>query len=126
VFYFEKIPPQLNALEPNSNWVDCNVTCDRTRFYLIMLHWQEFSAWVTIEGVEAPEYAVEVSEDEKTVTCWIPSELGKVPPSPLSGSNSKRPNAHALRNLLSTTETRHTPMPPKAKSRWTETGVEEG
>jgi hypothetical protein len=46
---------------------------------LIMLHWKEFSAWVTIEGVEAQEYAVEVSEDEKTVTCWTPSELGKVP-----------------------------------------------
>ncbi|KAJ6629481.1 hypothetical protein B0H10DRAFT_1987367 [Mycena sp. CBHHK59/15] len=42
-----------------------------------MLHWREFSAWITIDGVEAPEYDVETSQDEKTVTCWIASELGK-------------------------------------------------
>ena len=43
-----------------------------------MLHWKEFSAWVTIDGKEVVEYDVETSEDEKTVTCWIASELGKV------------------------------------------------
>ncbi|KAJ7267647.1 hypothetical protein B0H12DRAFT_1045718 [Mycena haematopus] len=36
-----------------------------------------FSAWVCIEGKEAPEYDVEISEADKTVTCWIASELGK-------------------------------------------------
>ncbi|KAJ7467185.1 hypothetical protein FB451DRAFT_1093244, partial [Mycena latifolia] len=41
------------------------------------LHWKEFSAWITIDGKEAPELDVETSEDEKTVTCWIASELGK-------------------------------------------------
>ncbi|KAJ7162065.1 hypothetical protein C8R46DRAFT_342928 [Mycena filopes] len=42
-----------------------------------MLHSKEFSAWVAIDGVEAPEYGVEVSENEQDITCWIPSEVGK-------------------------------------------------
>ncbi|KAJ7141252.1 hypothetical protein C8R44DRAFT_763065 [Mycena epipterygia] len=42
-----------------------------------MPHWKEFKAWVTVDGKEAPEYAIEMSEDQKTVTCWIASELGK-------------------------------------------------
>ncbi|KAJ7467179.1 hypothetical protein FB451DRAFT_1260373 [Mycena latifolia] len=41
-----------------------------------MLHWKEFSAWVTIDGKVTPELNAETSE-EKTVTCWIASELGK-------------------------------------------------
>ncbi|KAJ7162060.1 hypothetical protein C8R46DRAFT_342870 [Mycena filopes] len=42
-----------------------------------MLQFREFSAWITIDGQQTPEYAVEVSEDKRTVTCWIASELGK-------------------------------------------------
>ncbi|KAJ7141254.1 hypothetical protein C8R44DRAFT_763071 [Mycena epipterygia] len=42
-----------------------------------MLSWKEFSAWITIDGIETPEYSVETSEDQNTVTCWIASELGK-------------------------------------------------
>ncbi|KAJ7282750.1 hypothetical protein C8J57DRAFT_50938 [Mycena rebaudengoi] len=42
-----------------------------------MLHFNEFSAWITIDGVDAPEYNVEVSHASNTVTCWIASELGK-------------------------------------------------
>ncbi|KAF7357814.1 hypothetical protein MVEN_00827400 [Mycena venus] len=42
-----------------------------------MLHWNEFRAWVNIDGIAAPEYGVEVLEKENTVVCWIPSELGK-------------------------------------------------
>ncbi|KAJ7680828.1 hypothetical protein DFH06DRAFT_1164302 [Mycena polygramma] len=42
-----------------------------------MLHWKEFTAWITVDDVEVSEYGVEVSEDENTVTCWVPSELGK-------------------------------------------------
>ncbi|KAF7357818.1 hypothetical protein MVEN_00827800 [Mycena venus] len=42
-----------------------------------MLHWNEYSAWVTIDGEDAVEYDVQTSEDDKTVTCWIASELGK-------------------------------------------------
>ncbi|KAJ7451853.1 hypothetical protein B0H11DRAFT_2201588 [Mycena galericulata] len=42
-----------------------------------MLQSQDFSAWVTIEGVEAPEYGVETSENQQEISCWIPSEVGK-------------------------------------------------
>ncbi|KAJ6498800.1 hypothetical protein C8R45DRAFT_980019 [Mycena sanguinolenta] len=38
---------------------------------------KEFSAWVCIDGKEVPEYNVEISEADRTVTCWIASELGK-------------------------------------------------
>ncbi len=34
-----------------------------------------FSAWITIEGVETEEYQVE--KDENKVTCWIASEENK-------------------------------------------------
>lgn len=43
------------------------------------MHLKEFKAWITIDGKEAVEYDVQTSEDQKTVTCWIASELGKVP-----------------------------------------------
>ncbi|KAJ6508071.1 hypothetical protein DFH09DRAFT_1050306 [Mycena vulgaris] len=43
-----------------------------------MLSREGFSAWITIDGKEATEYDVETSDDQKTVTCWIPSELGKI------------------------------------------------
>lgn len=43
-----------------------------------MLQFNEFSAWITIDGQPAPEYAVEVSEDERTVTCWIESKLSRL------------------------------------------------
>ncbi|KAJ7646764.1 hypothetical protein FB45DRAFT_891344 [Roridomyces roridus] len=44
-----------------------------------MLHSPDgnFSAWITIEGVESSEYRVKASEEQMTVTCWIASELGK-------------------------------------------------
>ncbi|KAJ7162085.1 hypothetical protein C8R46DRAFT_954978 [Mycena filopes] len=42
-----------------------------------MLHWKELSAWITVDGQGLPEYDVQISEDEKTVTCWVPSEVGK-------------------------------------------------
>ncbi|KAF7357819.1 hypothetical protein MVEN_00827900 [Mycena venus] len=42
-----------------------------------MLQAKEFSAWITIDGLEAPEYSIEVSENQQEVTCWIPSEVGK-------------------------------------------------
>ena len=41
----------------------------------------QFEAWVTLDGPDGArreEYAVEVDEQEKLVTCWIASELGKV------------------------------------------------
>ncbi|KAJ6498911.1 hypothetical protein C8R45DRAFT_980349 [Mycena sanguinolenta] len=42
-----------------------------------MLQCGEFAAWVSIDGTEAQEYGLEVSDDQKSVTCWIASELGK-------------------------------------------------
>ncbi|KAJ7909632.1 hypothetical protein B0H13DRAFT_2491400 [Mycena leptocephala] len=39
-----------------------------------MLHWNEYSAWVTTDGEDAVEYEVQTSEDDRTVTCWIASE----------------------------------------------------
>ncbi|KAJ7646748.1 hypothetical protein FB45DRAFT_1019050 [Roridomyces roridus] len=44
-----------------------------------MLHSPDgsFSAWIATDGVEVPEYHVATSADQKTVTCWIPSEMGK-------------------------------------------------
>ncbi|KAK7005974.1 hypothetical protein R3P38DRAFT_3214909 [Favolaschia claudopus] len=47
-----------------------------------MLNFHGFSAWVCIDGIRrdgngTPEYDIEVSEADKTVTCWIASELGK-------------------------------------------------
>ncbi|KAF8199956.1 hypothetical protein K438DRAFT_1822913 [Mycena galopus ATCC 62051] len=42
-----------------------------------MLQAKDFSAWISIEGVEAPEYNVEVAENQLEVTCWIPSEVNK-------------------------------------------------
>ncbi|ESK86715.1 hypothetical protein Moror_15205 [Moniliophthora roreri MCA 2997] len=42
-----------------------------------MVSFEEFSAWVNVDGHKAQEYGVEVSEVDKTVTCWIASEEGK-------------------------------------------------
>ncbi|KAJ6507177.1 hypothetical protein C8R47DRAFT_1100518 [Mycena vitilis] len=42
-----------------------------------MLDSKDFSAWVSIEGVEAPEYGPEVSENQQDYSCWIASEVGK-------------------------------------------------
>lgn len=38
----------------------------------------DFSAWIEVDGVELPQHGVEYSQDEKTATCWIASEDGKV------------------------------------------------
>ncbi|KAF7376502.1 hypothetical protein MSAN_00066100 [Mycena sanguinolenta] len=51
-----------------------------------MLQCQEFAAWVSIDGTDAPEYGIEVSEDRKSVTCWIASEVGKGASLPQTGS----------------------------------------
>ncbi|KAJ7646755.1 hypothetical protein FB45DRAFT_1019057 [Roridomyces roridus] len=40
-------------------------------------HDGRFSAWIAIDGVELPEYGLQVTLDAKTITCWIPSEVGK-------------------------------------------------
>ncbi|KAJ6514738.1 hypothetical protein DFH09DRAFT_1288004 [Mycena vulgaris] len=37
----------------------------------------QFSAWVSVEGVQLSEFATEYSADGKKATCWIPSENDK-------------------------------------------------
>lgn len=83
-----------------------------------MLQFREFFAWVSIDGVEAPEYGVEISEDQKSVTCWIASELGKVHHIVLPLSNPTP--IQMRRNSLYTGETRHTTATLLDRSTWTE------
>ncbi|KAJ7467180.1 hypothetical protein FB451DRAFT_1093236, partial [Mycena latifolia] len=42
-----------------------------------MLQASGFSAWIEIDGVQATEYSIEVFEAQRTITCWIPSNVGK-------------------------------------------------
>ncbi|KAJ7340696.1 hypothetical protein DFH08DRAFT_244139 [Mycena albidolilacea] len=37
----------------------------------------ELHAWISVDGVELPEFAVEYSADGKEASCWIPSECDK-------------------------------------------------
>ncbi|PPQ64213.1 hypothetical protein CVT24_008631 [Panaeolus cyanescens] len=39
---------------------------------------QNLSAYIRVDGKYLPEYNEEVSDDGKTISCWIPSEAGKV------------------------------------------------
>nr|GAT59063.1 predicted protein [Mycena chlorophos] len=41
------------------------------------MHWNGFSACITIDGRVADGFATTVSPDKKQVTCWIASEVGK-------------------------------------------------
>lgn len=36
-----------------------------------------FHAYITVDGVELPQYDVRYDEDAETATCWIPSEAGR-------------------------------------------------
>lgn len=37
-----------------------------------------YSAWIEVDGKELSEYDVQYSDNGTRVTCWIPSEAGKV------------------------------------------------
>lgn len=37
-----------------------------------------FEASISVDGVHLPEYNVTMDGGEKRVSCWIPSEAGKV------------------------------------------------
>ena len=43
-----------------------------------MLQLGNHKGWISVDDNELPEYGVQYSEDEKTLTCWIPSKVGKV------------------------------------------------
>jgi len=36
-----------------------------------------FTAWISIDGVEQPQHAIEYSLDGMVATCWVASEVGK-------------------------------------------------
>ncbi|KAG6852268.1 hypothetical protein C0991_001433, partial [Blastosporella zonata] len=36
-----------------------------------------YTAWVTIDGVDQSQYSIEYSPDGTSGTCWIPSQAGK-------------------------------------------------
>lgn len=39
---------------------------------------QAFHAEIKVDDIELPEYDVQVDQDRKIVSCWVPSEAGKV------------------------------------------------
>jgi len=43
-----------------------------------MLRLGSLSAWITVDGEELQEYGVEISDNGKEATCWIPSKVGQV------------------------------------------------
>lgn len=43
-----------------------------------MPDFQAFHAKVKVDGIELPEYDVQIDLDRKCVSCWVPSEAGKV------------------------------------------------
>lgn len=49
-----------------------------------MLTFKGHNVWITMgdAGTHATEFSIETDSDEKTVTCWIASEVGKVSTKP--------------------------------------------
>ena len=43
-----------------------------------MPRFKTLHASIKVEDNELPEYDVQVDENEKLVSCWVPSEAGKV------------------------------------------------
>lgn len=43
-----------------------------------MLTHRGFSAWIVVDGDPLPEYLVAIDDSAHRVSCWIPSEEGKV------------------------------------------------
>lgn len=43
-----------------------------------MLQLGDLAAWITVDGRELEEYGVEISDNGKEATCWIPSKVGQV------------------------------------------------
>ncbi|KAK6984196.1 hypothetical protein R3P38DRAFT_3105629 [Favolaschia claudopus] len=37
----------------------------------------DLHAWISVDGVELPEFATEVAANGEQVCCWVPSECGK-------------------------------------------------
>ena len=43
-----------------------------------MLELNGFKAWISVDSAELEQYDINLSGDSNTITCWIPSEAGKV------------------------------------------------
>lgn len=43
-----------------------------------MLSLHGISAWIEVDGKELEQYGVEEDLDRNQVTCWIPTQAGKV------------------------------------------------
>jgi len=44
------------------------------------LVFEDLQVWISVDGKELEQYGVHLDEGKREVTCWIPSEVGKVPP----------------------------------------------
>jgi len=44
------------------------------------LVFEDLQVWISIDGKELEQYGVHLDEGKREVTCWIPSEVGKVRP----------------------------------------------
>lgn len=63
-----------------------------------MLTHRGFSAWIVVDGNPLPEYLVAVDNSAHRVSCWIPSEEGKVRAILLHNKNNllKRPQTFSV------------------------------
>ena len=43
-----------------------------------MVQFGDYSVAIVVDGEPLPEFDVNISDDAKTASCWIPSEAGKV------------------------------------------------
>ncbi len=43
-----------------------------------MVKFNPISAWISVDDAPLPEFGEEVFHADRKVTCWIPSEAGKV------------------------------------------------
>lgn len=46
--------------------------------YYHMPTFQAFYVTIRVDGKDLPEYNIQVDDNERHVSCWIPSEAGKV------------------------------------------------
>ena len=44
------------------------------------LVFEDLQGWISVDGKELEQYGVHLDEGKRGVTCWIPSEVGKVHP----------------------------------------------
>lgn len=60
----------------------------------------KFEAWITVDDAELPQYDPQVSEDGITMSCWIPSEVGKVRRFPLLPPDAGQDGCRSLPRVV--------------------------